>query len=213
MPYITKKADEKKDSKVSFFEFKRRICQSLICGSQRSKRHSPSNNSANEEINVSEAENHEGRVTIASSLGSMNEAHMLVENLPWQSNDYVIQDIDCFLCRRMGKELKTSYSCIQCQKGLHVNCFTAFHYRGVLSTKLNALLDVVFDSDRRPTVGHPSKYAPTSTMHMKLPAEKETIFPRALVRKKSNVTANAKRKRDNAELRNKRRMEKNITDL
>jgi ssDNA-binding Zn-finger/Zn-ribbon topoisomerase 1 len=108
----------------------------------------------------------------------------------------------------MGKELKTSYSCIQCQKGFHVNSFTAFHYRGVLSTKLNALLDVVFDSDRHPTAGHPSKYAPTSTMHMKLPAEKETIFPRALVRKKSNVTANAKRKRNNAELRNKRRMEK-----
>jgi hypothetical protein len=32
-----KKADEKKDSKVSFFEFKRSSCQSLICGSQRSK--------------------------------------------------------------------------------------------------------------------------------------------------------------------------------
>jgi len=83
----------------------------------------------------------------------------------------------------------------------------------VLSTKLNALLDVVFDSDRCPTVGHPSKYAPTSTMHMKPPAEKETIFPRALVCKKANVTTNAKRKRDNKELRNKRRMGKNITDL
>jgi hypothetical protein len=62
-------------------------------------------------------------------------------------------------------------------------------------------------------LGHPSKYAPTSTMHMKLPVEKETFFPRALFCKKANVTANAKRKKDNAELRNKRRMEKNITDL
>jgi hypothetical protein len=30
-----KKAFDKKDSQVSFFEFKRRICQSLIGGSQR----------------------------------------------------------------------------------------------------------------------------------------------------------------------------------
>jgi hypothetical protein len=111
-----KKADEKKDSKVSFFKFKRRICQSLICGSQRCKRHSPSNTLADEEINELQTANHEGRVTIASSLGSMNEAHMLVENLPRKSNDYVIQDIDCFLCRRIGKELKMSYSCIQCRR-------------------------------------------------------------------------------------------------
>jgi hypothetical protein len=78
----------------------------------------------------------------------------------------------------------------------------------VLSTKQNALLDNFFDSDIHPTVGHPSKYSPTSTMHMKLPVEKETIIPRALVCKKVNVTTNAKRKRDNAELRNKRRMKK-----
>jgi hypothetical protein len=48
-----KKTDEKKDSKVSFFEFIRRICQFLICGSQGNKRHSPSNTLADEEINES----------------------------------------------------------------------------------------------------------------------------------------------------------------
>jgi hypothetical protein len=66
----------------------------------------------------------------------------------------------------------------------------AFHYRGVLSSKLSTLLDVVFESEENPTVGHPSKYALTSTMHLKLPAEKDTIFPRALVHKKSKVRLN-----------------------
>ena len=157
-----------------------------------------------------------GRVTIASSLGVINETHMLVENLPRKTGNGKPQDIDCYLCRKMGKEMKTIYSCIQCQKGFHVNCFTAFHYRGVLSRKHNALLDVVFNSDVQPTVGNPSKYAPTSTDHMLLPAEKESMFTRALIRTKGNATANAKRKLDNEGIRKQRkeqRLQQRVTNL
>jgi hypothetical protein len=86
----------------------------------------------------------------------------------------------------MGKELKTIYSCIQCKKGFHVNCFTAFHYSGVLSRKHSTLLDIVFNSDVNPTVRKPSAYAPSSMDHMLLPTERESLFPSAMIRMKAN---------------------------
>jgi len=177
-----------------YFEFKRRICQSLIKPWNMSKV-SPST------ARPSETD----RVTIASSLGVISESHMLVENLPRNTNPNKPQDLDCFLCRRMGREVKTIYSCIQCRKGFHVNCFAAFHYRGQMSRRHTALLDVVFDTDEHPTVGKPSKYAPTSTAHMQLACEKESMFTRALTRTKANATANAKRRSDNKELRARRK--------
>jgi hypothetical protein len=74
-----------------------------------------------------------------------------------------------------------------------------------MSWRHTALLDVVFDTDEHPTVGKPSKYAPTSTAHMQLACEKESMFTRALTRTKANATANAKRRSDNKELRARRK--------
>jgi hypothetical protein len=170
--------------------------QSIEVGDNMSQRDS------DEPINDSAA----GLVTIDSTLGTMDGPHMLVENLPRRSNNKRPQDIDCYLCRRMNRELKTIYSCIQCKKGFHVNCFTAFHYRGVLSTRHSALLDIVFNSDHKPTVGKPSKYAPTSTDHMHLPTEKDKLLTRALIRTKANVHLNRKRKADNDKTRHQRKL-------
>jgi hypothetical protein len=192
---IYQKAMSSKDIRMHpYFEFKRRICQSLIKPWNMSKV-SPSTARPSET----------GRVTIASSLGVISESHMLVENLPRNTNPNKPQDLDCFLCRRMGREVKTIYSCIQCRKGFHVNCFAAFHYRGQMSRRHTALLDVVFHTDEHPTVGKPGKYAPTSTAHMQLACEKESMFTLALTRTKANATANAKRRSDNKELRARRK--------
>lgn len=166
-----------------------------------------------EDNDATDSQHEGGRVTIASSLGAINDPHMLVENLPRKKNQSGPQDIDCFLCRKMGKELKTIYSCIQCKKGFHVNCFTAFHYRGMLSRKHSTLLDVVFNSDVNPTMGKPSVYAPSSTDHMLLPTEKESLFPRAMIRTKANKRANEQRKKDNMELRQQRKMSRTLTNL
>lgn len=108
----------------------------------------------------------------------------------------------------MGRELKTIYSCIQCRKGFHVNCFTAYHYQDVMSNSHKALLDVVFYSDKQPTVGKPSIYAPANTSHMKLPAEKESSYMKALVRTKANKRANNERKINNAKVRKQRKLDK-----
>jgi hypothetical protein len=53
--------------------------------------------------------------TIDQAVGVIDEAYMLVENLPRKMDPNQPQDIDCFLCRKMGKELKTIYSCVKCQ--------------------------------------------------------------------------------------------------
>jgi hypothetical protein len=119
-----------------------------------------------------------------------------VENLPRSNNPNVAQDIDCFLCRKTGKELRMSYSCIKCMKGFHVNCFAAFHCRGALSNSKKALLDVIFESCRKPTLGNPSKFAPTSIQHLSLPSEKELECPRALIRTAANKEENERRKRE-----------------
>jgi len=108
----------------------------------------------------------------------------------------------------MGKELKTIYSCIQCKKGFHVNCFTAYHYRGVMSNSHKALLDVVFNSDKKLTMGKPSIYAPNNMAHMKLPAEKEAAYIKALVRIKSNKRANEEQKKNDAEIRKQRKLDR-----
>jgi len=122
--------------------------------------------------------NSQQRTLIVESLGVIDEAHMLLENLPRKKDESIPQDIDCFLCRKMGKELKTIYSCIKCRKGFHVSCFAAFHYRGTLSSSHKALLDVVFQSDRNPTVGLPSKYAASDMSQLQLPLLKKKLLVR-----------------------------------
>ncbi len=131
---------------------------------------------------------------IADSLGVIDEAHMLLENLPRKKDESIPQDIDCFLCRKMGKELKTIYSCIKGRKGFHISCFAAFHYRGTLSSPHKATLDVVFKSDVNPTIGLPSKHAASDTSKLKLPAEKETSHPKAFVRALASKIRNEQRK-------------------
>jgi hypothetical protein len=45
----------------------------------------------------------EGNPTIGQTLGTIDEAHMLVENLPRKSNPSRSQDINCFYIERWVK--------------------------------------------------------------------------------------------------------------
>jgi len=71
-----------------------------------------------------------------------------------------------------------------------VNCFTAFHCRGALSNSKKALLDVIIESYRKPTLGNPSKFAPMSIQNLSLPLEKPLECPRALIHTAANKQEN-----------------------
>jgi hypothetical protein len=83
---------------------------------------------------------------------------------------------------------------MQCKKAFHVNCFTAFHYHGALCSSRRAKLEVVLDSTSRPTVGKTRKFVPQSLENLQLPAERETVYPRADTRIKANKVSNQRRR-------------------
>ena len=65
-----------------------------------------------------------------------------------KSNYYLLKnkddkDICCFFCRQLGLRKRTRYSCIGCNKGFCVNCFTAYHYEGVLTEHSDILSDLL----------------------------------------------------------------------
>jgi cellobiose-specific phosphotransferase system component IIA len=74
-----------------------------------------------------------GNITIAQTLGIIDEAHHVSGELTMKSKSQTTTRYQLLLVSKMGKELKTSL-CVQYKKGFHVNCFTAFPYRGALST-------------------------------------------------------------------------------
>jgi hypothetical protein len=76
-----KVAKDRGDSTESYFTFKRKLCESLVAPLLRHQKN------RNEKNNDELSSEHEaavigGRVTIASSLGSMTAPYMMVENLP-----------------------------------------------------------------------------------------------------------------------------------
>jgi hypothetical protein len=91
-------ADERNEStQHNFFEFKRKVCESLIKELQENpegRRGRPA------------APSSAATTTIVETLGSIEESHMLVQNLPRSKNPKQIQDVDCFLCWKLGKKLK-----------------------------------------------------------------------------------------------------------
>jgi hypothetical protein len=118
------------EKKLTFFNFKRNLCDSLIMPLRSSR---PVGRPRKRSKPNSPREGTTERTTIEEAVGTIDNTHMLVENLGRKNvskkpiNEKP-KDIDCYLCRKMGLELKTIYSCIKCRKGFHVNCFTAFHF-------------------------------------------------------------------------------------
>ena len=71
-----------------------------------------------------------------SGLGSITSKHYLLKN---KDN----KDIGCFFCRQFGQRKRTRYSCAECGRGYHVNCFTAFHYEHAMDTHKDLLCGVI----------------------------------------------------------------------
>jgi hypothetical protein len=94
-------------------------------------------------------------------------------NLATESKFHLTTRYGLLLMSKMEKELKTSYSCVQCKQGFHMSCFKLLHYRAALSTS-----------------------APTSIAHLKLPSENETEKPRTVIQMKANKVENEHRKRE-----------------
>ena len=69
-------------------------------------------------------------------FGSIQSKHYLLKN----KDD---KDIGCFFCRQLGFRKRTRYSCVGCNKGFCVNCFTAYHYEGALTKHPEVLSDFV----------------------------------------------------------------------
>jgi hypothetical protein len=67
-----------------------------------------------------------------------------------------------------------------------------------MNTSRTALLDLILSATSKPTLGPPSKYAPDSAANLRLPCERETSIPRALIRTKANKAVNDHRKRQQA---------------
>ena len=67
-----------------------------------------------------------------------------------------------------------------------------------MNTSRTALLDLILSATSKPTLGPPSKYAPNSAANLRLPCERETSFPRTLIRTKANKAVNDNRKRQQA---------------
>ncbi len=172
-------SEDKGDSfdRKTFFEFKCSICSQLITPLRSSK------------VPRTSERRQDGARSIEAALGVIDGSHMLIENLPRKKYPSKPQDIECFLCRQMGHELKTIYSCLQCQKGFHVNCFTAFHFRGALSTSHKTLIELVVKSEAEQQFSHRSNYCPRSIADLKLPQDK-AVGDRELpkVRTKRNRT-------------------------
>lgn len=60
-------------------------------------------------------------------IGTDASKHFLLKN----KNGEMMQ---CFVCMILsGKRLRSAYSCVECGKGYHVDCFTALHFQNALS--------------------------------------------------------------------------------
>ena len=85
-------------------------------------------------------EQREEVMKVENVLGSIDHGHMLVENKGRK-------DINFHLCLYLKKKRRTIYGCVQCKKGFHVNCFTAYHCTGALPVQTKALMTMVLRTE------------------------------------------------------------------
>lgn len=169
-------------NKWTFFNFNHNICEHLITPLQNSH---PVWRPAGSRKTASKQNTESTQLTVSETVGIIDSPHMLLENLPRKKNPIKPQDVECYLCRQRGHELKTIYSCLICKKGFHVNCFAAFHFRGGLSNSHQTLLEIAFRSEKRPKITHGSSYCSTSLADMKLPQDKGRNLAKIRKRKKN----------------------------
>jgi len=180
---VYQKMTEANRTKQTFFEFKRNICEQLIiphritkspARSRRERAQAAVQEEGAQGTTRKRNRSNQSNLTDDECVGVIDTDHMLLENYPRAKvrGKPKPADVDCYLCKQMGKELRTIYSCSACRRGFHVNCFTAYHNRWALPNCHSALLAVLLKSEKKPTLGHNCKYSPTSLDDLKLPALK-----------------------------------------
>jgi hypothetical protein len=127
------------DSKLSFKEFKRTICEQLVQPHLLQKEQRRNNNHAPSASTTVTA-------LMDSSIGCQMQ-HVLVENKCING----INQISCFLCSMVhndGKRRTSKYGCIVCEKGFHVNYFAAYHYRKALEGRAGTIRTLIETIER-----------------------------------------------------------------
>ena len=72
-----------------------------------------------------------------------DQVHQLIQNNGWKNNASKVQDMHCLLCKLCRQQSKSIYGCMQYTNGFHVNCFTAYHFSGVLAGNAKVLIDMI----------------------------------------------------------------------
>ena len=72
-----------------------------------------------------------------------------------------------------GDFKKTIYGCVNCKKGFHVNCFTAYHCHGALVGDTKALADMVIAANRMPRAANKTSKHVGDIETLVLPERKE----------------------------------------
>ena len=114
---------------ITFFEFKRRICEQMV-GTYLKDRTRRLNSNTNALIGQDEEGAHVGR----------QHEHILLENKMIKGDNRV----SCHLCALFGKgNRKSIYGCMHYQKGFHVNCFALYHQRWALKKCSPSILRII----------------------------------------------------------------------
>ena len=127
-------------STVHTREFKRKICEQLV----KPYRHEKNKQKREESMTyVSPVV-----PSLSDSVGIIECPHALVKNELGplgRRTEYC-----CYLCNILhNKQKKTIYGCTGCNKGFHVECFTAFHFRYALDGQTQALVEMAVNTELR----------------------------------------------------------------
>ena len=75
-----------------------------------------------------------------------------------------VRDIECYVCmltRCKPSKTRTRFSCIQCEKAFHVNCFTLYHHRDQFQGNPCTLLIKECEKNKSTSRKRRSSYLPT----------------------------------------------------
>jgi hypothetical protein len=120
---------------------------------------------------------------VAEVLGTNMHSHWLIEKLGKK-------DTLCHFCNLRGVPKFTIYGCVECKKGYHVNCFTAYHCAGALTGEAKILSEMIIQSENDNGSNHICKVLGTIE-DLKLPVVTEEDIALA---KREKELANAKTK-------------------
>ncbi|GMF54288.1 unnamed protein product [Phytophthora fragariaefolia] len=108
---------------VTLHEFKIRIVESLT------------KNESAARLQKCRQEKKRQRESSEDIVGADTSLHIVTPNSTEHSNGKP----KCYLCSLRGLSKKSAYGCTKCERGFHVECFSAFHYQDVFRARSPAL--------------------------------------------------------------------------